>query len=119
MRIREYWGWLAAALFVLLSLDLLTTVYAAAVVGIDAEANPLVRWALAEGLLVLVAVNLAAALLVVVLFYGLVELLETAREPLDAIIARGIELWLGLLLAAGLFVFANNLSVILLGRSLL
>ena len=34
-------------------------------------------------------------------------------------LALAVELWLGLLVAAGLLVFANNLAVIVLGWSLL
>ncbi len=118
-RIEEYWGWIGGALFLLVTVDLLTTLYAAGVVGVSAETNPVTRWLVGQGALVLVAVNLAAAGLVVVLFYGLMELVRTTPDRLRRPFMRLIELWLGVLVAAGLLVFANNLSVIVAGRSLL
>mgnify|MGYP006274702443 FL=1 len=62
-RVEEYWGWGAATLFLLISVDLLTTMYAAAVAGPASEANPLTRWALGQSLAVLVGVNLCAVVL--------------------------------------------------------
>ena len=118
-RIEEYWGWIGAALFLLVTVDLLTTLYAASAVGVYAEANPMTRWLVTQGPAVLVGVNLAAAGLVVVLFYGLMELVRITPERLQPPFMRLIELWLGILLAVGLAVFANNLSVIVAGRSLL
>lgn len=117
--LREYWSWVAGALYLLLTVDLLTTLYAAEVHGPAAEANPYVRWALERELGVLVGVNLAALAALVVLFYGYLELLRRTAGPEAWLLARAFELWIGGLVAAGLFVFANNLSVIVLGQSLL
>lgn len=114
----EYWGWAAVALFLLLSVDLLMTLYAAADVGIAHESNPVMQWLLTQSLVVLVGLHLAAVVLVATLFYGLAELVREApirhRRPLRL----GIEVFLGLLVAAGLFLFANNLTVIVHGSSL-
>ena len=118
-RIEEYWHWITVALFLLVTVDLLTTIYAASVVGIGAESNPVTRWLVGQGPVALVGVNLAAVVLVVVLFYGLMELVRVTPERIQAPFLRLIELWLGVLLAAGLAVFANNLAVIVVGRSLL
>lgn len=118
-RVLEYWDWLAVALFLLTTVDLLTTLFAARVVGADGEANPLMQWALEQGLGVILAMNLLAVVLVAVFFYGLVEMLRQTPQPYDRYFAAGIEAWLGGLLAAGLLIFANNLAVIVLGRSLL
>lgn len=118
-RVREYWDWIAITLFLLTTVDMTTTMYAAFVVGPGAEANPVIRWVLNHGLPALVAVNLVAVVLVVVMFYGLVEMLRATPDPYDQYFAVGIEVWLGGLLAAGLVVFANNLTVIVHGRSLI
>lgn len=117
-RRREYWSWAAGALYILLTLDLLTTIYAASLYGTSAEANPWMRWALEQGTITLVLVNLAALVVLVVLFYGMIEL--TMRAPLryEQTIALTFEVWIALVLAAGLIVFANNLSVIVHGESL-
>ncbi|MFB6135834.1 MAG: hypothetical protein ABEJ04_03665 [Halobacteriaceae archaeon] len=119
LRVEEYWDWAAVALFLLVPLDLLTTLYAAAEVGVAAESNPLVRWALARGVLAVVALNLAAVVLVAALFAGVLRMLERTPPPHDRRFGRLIEAWLGLLVVAGLAVFANNLSVIVYGRGLL
>lgn len=118
-RVEEYWGWAAAALFLLVTVDLLTTMYAAAVVGAEAEANPLMRWALGQPLPVLVVVNLGATVLAVVVFRGLMETYRVTPARVRPYYGLLIEAWLGLLVAAGLALFANNLSVIVLGESLL
>lgn len=118
-RLQEYWDWIAVALFLFLTVDTLTTIYAAEMFGLNAEANPVIRWALRQGIGTLILVNIVAVLLVVVIFYGLLELIKTAPEPYDWVISRALEVWIGLVLSAGLLVFANNISVILLGRGLL
>ena len=116
---REYWSWVAGALYLLLSVDLLLTLYAAGIHGPRAEANPYVQWALTQDPAVLVGLNLLALAVLAALFYGYIELLAAARGVEAWIMARSFELWVGCLVAAGLFVFANNLSVIVLGQSLL
>lgn len=118
-RLREYWGWVAGALYLLLTVDLLTTLYAAGLHGHGAEVNPYMQWALAQDLTVLVGLNLAALVVLAALFYGYMRLLASTRGVEAWVLARSFELWVGLLVAAGLFVFANNLSVIVLGGSLL
>ncbi|WP_277555645.1 hypothetical protein [Halobaculum limi] len=118
-RVQEYWSWAAVALFLLITVDLLTTMYAAALVGIQYESNPVVRWALGQPVSVLVAMNLAATVIAVVVFYGLIETYRVTPAHARPYYGVVIETWLGLLVASGLFVFANNLSVIVLGGSLL
>ncbi|MDZ7701067.1 MAG: DUF5658 family protein [Halobacteriales archaeon] len=117
--IQEYWDWFAVALFVLITVDMITTMYAAWYVGPAGEANPLMRWALGQGMLVLTAVNLVATVLAVGVFYLLMESLKSIEPPYDRYARIGVEAWLGLLISAGLFVFANNLFLIFHGRSLL
>lgn len=118
-RVPEYWDWIAVSLFLLVTVDMITTVYAARAVGLAGEANPFVRWSLARGPLVFAAVNLVTVVVVAGLFDRVVTLLERTPAPYDRYLAAGIEAWLGGLLAAGLLVFANNLLVVFHGRSLL
>lgn len=117
--IEEYWDWLAVALFLLLTVDTLTTYLAARRVGVDGEANPIVGWALTQGVWAVLAVNLVALVVTVCLFQALTGRIEVTPAPLDRYLGLVVELWLGVLLTLGLFVFANNLSVIVLGQSLL
>lgn len=118
-RIEEYWSWIAVSLFLLVTVDLLTSLSAAAVVGVGAESNPFMAWLLGQPLPTLVGVNVAAVVLVTVCFAGVMRMLRRTPERYARHFAFGIELWLGTLLAVGLFVFANNLSVIVHGASLL
>jgi len=99
------------------TLDVYTT-YLGLSAGL-AEGNPVMRWALEQGMLVTLALNLSALVLSVVLFYGIKFAVTIARPPGDRFIAVLTELWLAGLVAAGFLVFANNLSVIVLGESLL
>ncbi|WP_338737540.1 DUF5658 family protein [Haloplanus salilacus] len=118
-RIEEYWDWIAVALFLLLVVDLLTTLAAVRVVGLGSEGNPLMRWLLGRDVNVVVVVHLAAAVLVTGCFRLLTGRLRHTSPPADRYFALLIEAWLGVLVAVGLAVFANNLAVIVLGRSLL
>lgn len=119
LRIREYWEWITVALFLLITVDMLTTIFAAAELGTAAEANPLMRWALVQGIDVLVAVNVGAVVLAVTFFYGMLEMLRESPPHLRRPFSLLIEVYIGLLLAAGLGVLANNLVAVVLGRSLL
>jgi pheromone shutdown protein TraB len=118
-RIEEYWDWVAVALFLLLAVDLLTTLAAARLVGTGAESNPLMRWLLGRGVLTVIGAHLAAVVLVTGCFRLLVDRLRRTPAPANRYFALAIEAWLGFLVAVGLGVFANNLAVIVLGRSLL
>lgn len=115
----EYWSWLSVALFLLITVDLLTTFGAAARVGVGSEANPLVAALLAAPTWLLVWVNLVVVMVTVVVFAVVLRLLRrtpTSRRPRFRFV---VETWLGLLIAVGLAVFANNLAVIVHGVSLL
>lgn len=118
VRSGEYWDWVAVALFLLLTVDMLTTVFAAVAVGVHAESNPLVRWALREGVAALAALNLVALVVTVALFYGLRSVVARTTPPRGWFVAAVAECWLAALVAAGLALFANNLVVIVFGVSL-
>ncbi|MFB6255517.1 MAG: hypothetical protein ABEH58_02125 [Haloplanus sp.] len=118
-RIEEYWDWIAVALFLLLAVDLLTTLAAARLVGTGAESNPLMRWLLGRGVLAVIGAHLVVVGLVTGGFRLLIDRLRRTPAPANRYFALAIEAWLGFLVAVGLGVFANNLAVIVLGRSLL
>ncbi|WP_435317868.1 hypothetical protein [Haloarchaeobius sp. TZWSO28] len=118
-RLRGYWRWLGAVLFVLVALDLGTTLVAARVVGTEGEANPLVRWALEQGLHVVLLLNVLAVVLVVLLFHMLLETIRVTPSRFRGSFMLLFELWIAGLLLLGLFLLANNLTVIFTGASLL
>lgn len=117
-RHEEYWDWVAVALFLLLSVDLLTSLSAAATVGLEHEQNPLMAWLLVQHLAVVVAVHLWIAVVVVGLFAVIFAMARDVPRRLGRPVQMGIEIFLGLLVAAGLFAFANNMVVIVFGRGL-
>lgn len=117
--VEEYWDWFAVALFLLTSVDLLTTLVAAQVVGLESEANPVMQWLLTTSTLTIVGVHLAVVVSAALLFQVVLGRLAATPAPYDWYLERVFELWLGLLCAAGLALFANNLSVIFFGTGLL
>lgn len=115
----ELWDWYAVALFLLIPIDLLTTVGAALSVGIEEEINPLMRWFLTQELSFIVLIHLIVVFLAVYGFWGVILAARRTLDPTDRYLTFMIEIWLGLLISFGLFIFANNMSVIVLGGSLL
>ena len=118
-RFEEYWDWVAVALFLLLSVDLLTSLSAASVVGVEHEANPLMAWMLTQSLGLIVAVHAVVLVLAVAFFYALFEVTRDVPAAYRRPAALSVEVFLGTLVAVGLFVFANNVSLLVLGDSLL
>lgn len=118
-RVEEYWDWFAVALFLLITVDMFTTLGAAAEYGLAAEVNPIVVWLLRTSPYAFAAANLLAVVLAVYAFSGVLAAVERAPEPYSTYLTYAVELWLGLLIAVGLFVFANNILLIIHGESLL
>ncbi|MEF8776838.1 MAG: hypothetical protein V5A43_10110 [Haloarculaceae archaeon] len=115
----EYWDWFAASLFLLIPLDMLTTVGVEAIRGLAAEINPLTVWLFRRGLVALAAANLLAVVISAGAFAGVMAALQRTPPPHDTYFAYVIEVWLGLLVATGLFIIANNLMFLVHGRSLI
>ncbi|MFW6458745.1 MAG: DUF5658 family protein [Halodesulfurarchaeum sp.] len=117
-RIEEYWDWFAVALFLLVTVDLFTSVGAAVEVGLAHEANPFMRWVLGQGPFVLMGVNLLVVFVAIVAFSGVLSAVRGLSDPYDRVFELLVEIWLGSLIGVGLFLFANNFAVIVLGESL-
>lgn len=117
-RFDEWWSWFAIVLFVLLALDMLTTMGIIVEFGVDVEKNPIMRFLYGEGALVVLAANLVALIIAVVGFQSVVGLARRLSPPWDRYFKLTVEVWLALMLVLGLFVFANNMAVIVLGESL-
>ncbi len=118
-RIDEYWDWVAVALFLLITVDLLTSLYAAEVVGLEHETNPLMVWLLDQSLVLIIAVHIGVLIVAVGGFALLFGLIERSQRRSRRVLELLTEVYLGLLVALGLVVFANNLAVIVLGQNLL
>lgn len=118
-QIEEYWDWIAVALFLLTTVDMITTIYAVYIFGINSEVNPIIEWVLRQGVLFLGIINLFVVLVVVGIFYLLIELFRSSKDKYKKYYKVCIEIWIGLLVSMGLFVFSNNLFVIFFKISLL
>lgn len=118
VRREEYWDWVAVALFLWLAVDLLTSLSAAATVGLEAEFNPLMAWLLGRHLAVIVAVHLGLTVAIAGLFAVVFDRLRAVPGRYQPVVRVALEAFLGVLVAAGLFVFANNMTVIVFGEGL-
>lgn len=106
-------------MFLLLTVDILTSIGAAMRTDLDAEANPFMRWLFTQEIGLVVAVHLGVLLVAAGGFWALMYLRERTPEPIDRYFDVVIEVWIGLLVAGGLIVFANNMAVIVFETSLL
>lgn len=110
---RAWWGWFAASIFLLIPVDLLTTLVAVAEYGTAVEANPLMRWLLTQGLAEVVVANLVAVALAVFLFDTAIGAVRHAPLAYRETLVRGVSVWLGFVFVAGLALTGNNLLIIL------
>lgn len=111
-RVGAWWQWFAMALFLLLPVDLLTTLLAIGRHGIGVESNPVVRALIEQGIVQLVAANLLVAVLAVVLFGEVIDAARAASGRYRTALAYSIHTWVGLAVTAGVFLVANNLSAL-------
>lgn len=111
-RVERWWALFGAALFLLVPVDLLTTLFAVARHGLAVESNPFVRWLLGRGLLEVTLANLAAAVLAVLLFHAAVVTLRGSLPSPRHPVVYGVDAWVGLVFLAGVVVTANNVLVL-------
>lgn len=111
--VQRWWYLFAVALFLLVPLDLFTTLLAVTKYGTVVEANPLMRWLLQQGLFAVIVANLAVVGIVVGLFHVAVHRLRQAPPAQHRSVALAVNVWVGILLVAGTVLVANNLAVIL------
>jgi hypothetical protein len=117
-REEEYWSWAGGALFVLLSIVPMTAMAAASEASPYGGLAPVMEWVLGHGLEIFVVGHLATAVVALLLFHGLITTIESAEPPYDQLFALTFEVWVGLLISTGLFLFANNISFLLYGSTL-
>jgi hypothetical protein len=118
-REEEYWSWAGGALFVLLSIVPMTAMAAASEASPYGGLAPVMEWVLGYGLEVFVAGHLATAVVALLLFHWLITTIERAEPPYDTLFALSFEVWVGLLISSGLFLFANNITYLVYGSTLL
>lgn len=111
-RVESWWGWFTMALYLLIPVDLLTTIVAVAQHGPTVEANPVMRWLLRQGLLEATLVNLLVVVVVVVLFDAAIDAVQRSPSSYRDWLANGVTLWVGCVFGAGLLLTVNNLLVI-------
>lgn len=111
-RRRRWWGAFAVALFLLVPVDLLTTLASVAVYGAGVEANPLMRALIEHGLIAVTVVNLLVVVAAVVAFALAVDGIESAAPDRQRRLARGLDVWLGVLVVGGVALVANNVAVL-------
>lgn len=112
-RRRAWWGAFAVALFLLVPVDLLTTLASVAVYGPGVEANPLMRALLEHGLVAVTVANLVVVAAAVYAFDLAVDGILGAPPERRRRLAAGLELWLAALLVGAVALVANNLAALL------
>jgi hypothetical protein len=112
-RVGRWWFWFAIALFLLVPLDLFTTLIAVGTYGTVAEANPLMRWLLEQGLFAVTIVNLAAVELAIYLFHTAIGRLRRVPPPYRSALTHAVNAWIGFLILAGIVLVTNNLLVLI------
>lgn len=109
----SWWAWFAMVLYLLLPIDLLTTLVSVSRHGLAVEVNPVMRWLLELGAFPVLAGHLLVTVLAVWLFDAVVTAVRQA-PPADR---RGViivvDLWLATAFVAGVALTVNNLLVIL------
>lgn len=111
-RVGRWWFWFAVALFLLLPLDLFTTLLAVGTYGIGVEANPIMRWLLQQGLVAVTIANLVVVGFVVYLFHVAIDRIQRVPPAYRSMVDPAISAWIGFLILAGLVLVANNLLVL-------
>lgn len=111
-QVRRWWVRFAVALFLLIPLDLVTTLLAVAQHGLAVEANPIVRWLLRRGPVALTLANLAVVCVAVALFHVAVTRLRRTPPAYRGRVVLAVNVWIGGLIAAGCVLVANNLLTI-------
>lgn len=109
--VATWWVSFSLALFLLLPLDLLTTLFVVAEHGIVAEANPVMRFLLEHGLVAVTVANLLAGAVVVYLFHLAVDRFRRSSSSQRRVLVPIVTSWLLVLNLAGIVLIANNLSV--------
>lgn len=110
--VEKWWRWFAVALFLLLPLDLFTTLIAVSKYGTAVEANPIMRSLLERGLVAVTAVNLVVVGVAVFAFHVAIEELRRTPTLYHRVLARVVYGWIAVLLLAGAALVVNNLLVI-------
>lgn len=107
-----WWVWFTVALFLLLPLDLLTTLFAVAEYGVAAEANPAMELLLRQGFLAVVGVHLVVIALVVYLFHIVVARFRLSDRESRRLLSPIITAWIIMLNVAGVIVVTNNILLL-------
>lgn len=110
--VETWWVWFTVALFLLLPLDLLTTLFAVAEYGVAAEANPIMEFLLRQGLLAVVGVHLVVIALVVSFFHVVVARFRVSNRHSRRLLAPIITVWILILNIAGCLIVTNNILLI-------
>lgn len=107
-----WWLLFGAALFLLIPLDLLTTYAAISKHGMVVEANPLMRYLLEQGIVVVTVVNIVVVAVVTGMFHVALTRIQRAPERSHRALTHTVNLWVGVLLLAGIVLVTNNLLVV-------
>ena len=111
--VRRWWIGFTVALFLLVPVDLLTTLVSVAEHGVAVEANPIMQWLLSQGAVALIAVHVGVIVVTVYAFHVAIGAVQRAPVSYRPSLGQGVDIWLTLVLVTGVVLVANNLLVLL------
>jgi hypothetical protein len=109
----RWWAGFTLALFLLVPLDMFTTMLSVAQHGLGVEANPFVRYLLYRGVVELTLVNLFVVGVSVYAFHVAVETIRDASGLRGTVLELGVDAWLVVLMVGGTLVAVNNVATVL------
>lgn len=112
--ISDRWRWFGVALVLLLGVDLLTTLWAASLWGVGAEANPVMRWLLGRGIGFVLLVHVMVLAVAVGGFQIVMSIESRLEDTPRRRYRRWCTAWVAGLVLVGAFAVVNNLLVIAL-----
>lgn len=106
--------WFVVALLLLLVADPLTTIRGISLVGPAVESNPIMRWLVARGTLVLIAVHVTVAGLALAGFEAVIRVGHRLSDPRGRRYELLMNVWIGGLVVLGTLVVSTNAIVLIL-----
>lgn len=114
---RKYWAFFISVIFFHVPADVTITTIITNTYSVQNEANPFMRHLLQENWFLFAGSNLLAGLIAAVFFYYILmagDDLDRFKKPYFLF----VEFTLSILLLFGVFVFLNNLSIVLFAQNL-
>lgn len=110
----KHWRRFLIAIMLLIWADLGSTLAAVDMVGLGAEANPLMRWLLGHELAIVLLVHMLVFVLTIIAFAGVVHIGQSLDGKQATWYRVGCSVWITGMIVVGVLVLVNNLALAVL-----